>query len=73
MPLSQCSNWQQRSFQHQAHTLSVLQERQIGWLLKEYGNAQYIPMNALLAHLQQEIQVSSPSLPYASICIWLSY
>ncbi len=36
-----------------------LQERQIGWLLKEYGNAQYIPMNVLLAHLQQEIQVSS--------------
>lgn len=31
-------------------------ERQIGWLLKEYGNAQYIPMNVLLAHLQQEIQ-----------------
>ncbi|KAL0021996.1 hypothetical protein WJX77_004313 [Trebouxia sp. C0004] len=31
-------------------------ERQVGWLLKEYGNAQYIPMNVLLAHLQQEIQ-----------------
>ena len=36
---------------------TVVQERQLGWLLKEYGNAQYVPMNALLAHLQQEIQV----------------
>ena len=40
------------------HTFSTaVQERQLGWLLKEYGNAQYVPMNALLAHLQQEIQV----------------
>lgn len=31
-------------------------ERQIGWLLKEYGNAQYIPTHILLAHLQQEIR-----------------
>ena len=46
-----------------------MQERQIGWLLKEYGNAQYIPMNDLLAHLQQEIQVSSPSLLYTHIAV----
>ncbi|KAL3145360.1 hypothetical protein ABBQ38_001614 [Trebouxia sp. C0009 RCD-2024] len=31
-------------------------ERQIAWVLKEYGNAQYVPISALLGHLQQEIQ-----------------
>lgn len=43
-----------------------MQERQLGWLLKEYGNAQYVPMDALLAHLQQEIQVkhSIPQISY---------
>lgn len=35
----------------------TLQERQVAWLVKEYGNSQFVPMSALLAHLQQEIQV----------------
>ena len=39
-------------------TVVRLQERQVAWLVKEYGNSQFVPMSALLAHLQQEIQVS---------------
>lgn len=40
-------------------TVVRVQERQVAWLVKEYGNSQFVPMSALLAHLQQEIQVST--------------
>lgn len=48
--------------------LLLWQERQIAWVLKEYGNAQYVPISALLGHLQQEIQVRSLSLSQFSSC-----
>ena len=33
------------------------QERQVSWVVREYGNAQSIPTAMLLSYLRQELQV----------------
>lgn len=40
----------------------------MAWLLKEYGNSQFVPMSTLLAHLQQEIQVRDSNVNCYSVC-----
>lgn len=41
---------------------SIAQERQVNWVVREYGNAQSIPTAVLLSYLRQELQV----LPWLS-------
>lgn len=38
-------------------TLPCAQERQVSWVVREYGNAQSIPTAVLLSYLRQELQV----------------
>ena len=37
--------------------LPCAQERQVSWVVREYGNAQSIPTAVLLSYLRQELQV----------------
>lgn len=42
-----------------------MQERQFQWVLREYGNQESVPTQALLHYLQQEAQVRTLQLLFS--------